>query len=101
MCDGGLRQGRTSRAVGPIEHNACPRRFLKTWPDADLGLAESLQRRIRSGVFTHDRQFAIDSPLDGGIGDAHDHQLPAGYRVAATAILNGLHHEYRFEKKAA
>jgi hypothetical protein len=42
-----------------------------------------------------------DGPLDGGIGDAHDHPLPTGYRVAATAILNGLHHEYRFEKKAA
>jgi transposase InsO family protein len=39
-------------------------------------------------------------PLDSGIGNAHRHQLPTGYRVAATAILNGLHHKYRFEKKA-
>jgi putative transposase len=42
-----------------------------------------------------------DGPLDGGIGDSNGHQLPTGYRVAATAILNGLHYEYRFEKKAA
>jgi len=42
-----------------------------------------------------------DGPLEHRIGDAHGHQLPTGYRVAATAILNGLHHEYRFETKAA
>ena len=42
-----------------------------------------------------------DGPLDGGIGDSNGHQLPTGYRVAATAILNGLHYEYRFEKNAA
>jgi putative transposase len=42
-----------------------------------------------------------DGPLDGGISDSNGHQLPTGYRVAATAILNGLHYEYRFEKKAA
>ena len=42
-----------------------------------------------------------DGPLDGGIGDSNGHQFPTGYRVAATAILNGLHYEYRFEKKAA
>jgi putative transposase len=42
-----------------------------------------------------------DGPLEHRIGDAHGHQLPTGYRVTATAILNGLHHEYRFETKAA
>jgi len=40
-----------------------------------------------------------DGPLERRIGDAHGHQLPTGYRVAATAILNGLHHEYHFEQK--
>ena len=39
--------------------------------------------------------------LDDGIGDSNGHRLPTGYRVAATAILSGLHHEYRLEKKAA
>jgi putative transposase len=29
------------------------------------------------------------------------HQIPAGYRVSARAILGGLHHEYRLEKMAA
>ena len=29
------------------------------------------------------------------------HHLPAAHRVAATAILSGLHHEYRLEREAA
>jgi hypothetical protein len=29
------------------------------------------------------------------------HHLPAGYRIAKTAVLGGLHHEYRLEKVAA
>ena len=28
-------------------------------------------------------------------------RLPIGYRVGTTAILNGLHHEYFFKKRAA
>jgi putative transposase len=32
---------------------------------------------------------------------AADHDLPHGYRVAATPILAGLHHEYRLEELAA
>ena len=31
----------------------------------------------------------------------HRHKLPARHRVAKTAILGGLHHEYRLEKEAA
>lgn len=31
----------------------------------------------------------------------HRHKLPAGHRVTKTAILAGLHHEYRLEKEAA
>jgi hypothetical protein len=39
--------------------------------------------------------------LDDGLGDSNGHRLPTGYRVAATAILSGLHHEYRLEQEAA
>ena len=31
----------------------------------------------------------------------HRHRLPAGYRVAKTSVLGGLHHEYRLVKEAA
>ncbi len=31
----------------------------------------------------------------------HRHKLPAGYRVVKTAVLGGLHHEYRLVKEAA
>ena len=30
----------------------------------------------------------------------HRHKLPAGYRVAKTTVLGGLHHEYRLEEAA-
>jgi putative transposase len=39
--------------------------------------------------------------LDDVIGHASGHRIPDGYRIAATAILGGLHHEYRLEPKAA
>ena len=32
---------------------------------------------------------------------AHRHMLPAGFSVASTPVLGGLHHEYRLEKEAA
>ena len=32
---------------------------------------------------------------------AEDNRLPAGYRVAKTSVLGGLHHEYRLVKEAA
>jgi putative transposase len=42
-----------------------------------------------------------ERPLDDKIGGSSGNRLPTGYRVAATAILSGLHHEYRLEEKAA
>jgi len=38
---------------------------------------------------------------DNRIGESIGHRLPDGYRVAATPVLSGLHHEYRLERKAA
>ena len=31
----------------------------------------------------------------------HRHAIPAGARLISTPVLNGLHHEYRFEREAA
>jgi transposase InsO family protein len=43
-----------------------------------------------------------EGPLvDDTIVHASDHRVPRDYRIAATAILGGLHHEYRLEPKAA
>jgi len=43
-----------------------------------------------------------EGPLvDDTIVHASGHRVPSDYRIAATAILGGLHHEYRLEPKAA
>jgi putative transposase len=41
-----------------------------------------------------------DRPALAAIGDSIGHRLPTGYRVSATVILGGLHHEYRLEPEA-
>jgi transposase InsO family protein len=42
-----------------------------------------------------------ERPFEDRTGGSNGHWLPAGYRVAATPILSGLHHEYRLERHAA
>jgi transposase InsO family protein len=41
-----------------------------------------------------------DPPFERIAERSHRHQLPGGHRVTRTAILGGLHHEYRLEKVA-
>jgi transposase InsO family protein len=42
-----------------------------------------------------------EGPANDAIREATGHRFPKGYGVAATAILGGLHHEYRLVPKAA
>jgi hypothetical protein len=42
-----------------------------------------------------------DCPVNTAVSELPDHRLPIGYRVVTTAILGGLHHEYRLEASAA
>jgi hypothetical protein len=42
-----------------------------------------------------------DRPANDAISESSDYRLPNGHRVATTAILGGLHHEYRLEANAA
>jgi hypothetical protein len=42
-----------------------------------------------------------ERPLNDGLHQSTRHRLPDGHRVATTAILGGLHHEYRLERQAA
>jgi hypothetical protein len=59
-------------------------------PFSDCVNSARIRRSDLGGVFAQDE-----------IGDANGHRLPTGYRVATTAILNGPHHEYFLEKRAA
>jgi hypothetical protein len=42
-----------------------------------------------------------DRSANDAISELPGHRLPSGYRVATTAILGGLHHEYWLEANAA
>ena len=42
-----------------------------------------------------------DRSANDAISESPGHRLPSGYRVATTAILGGLHHEYWLEANAA
>jgi putative transposase len=41
------------------------------------------------------------SVVDPVVGESNGHSVPTGYRVVATPILGGLHHEYSLERQAA
>jgi hypothetical protein len=70
-----------------------------------FALAEALPTRAGQRLFG-----IMRTPLGPGIPEppqakvpasVHRHKLPTGYRVRSTAVLGGLHHEYRLEKEAA
>src|SRR4030095_9367722 len=42
-----------------------------------------------------------ESNRDSIAPSGHRHRLPAGYGIAKTSVLGGLHHEYRLVKEAA
>jgi transposase InsO family protein len=68
---------------------------------------DHLRRALREWVAHYNRGRPHTS-LGPGIPDAHDlatlesgHRIRDGYRVVATPILGGLHHDYRLEPRAA
>jgi transposase InsO family protein len=75
-----------------------------------IPLNERHLRRIVGGFVTHYNRGRPHSALGPGMPEPpqarvpagpHRHMLPAGYRVASTPVLGGLHHEYRLKKEAA
>jgi len=75
-----------------------------------IPLNERHLRRLLSEFVTHYNRGRPHSALGPGIPEPpqakvpagpHRHKLPAGYRVASTPVLGGLHHEYRLKKEAA
>jgi putative transposase len=76
--------------------------------DVVIPLTERHLRAILREWITHYNRGRPHSSLGPGLPDrppdrlvaSSGHQRPAGHRVVATAILGGLHHEYRFEAAA-
>jgi transposase InsO family protein len=75
-----------------------------------IPLSERHLRLIVNEFTTHYNRGRSHAALGPGIPEPcqakapagpHRHQLPSGYRVAATPVLGGLHHEYRLEREAA
>jgi transposase InsO family protein len=69
---------------------------------------ENHLRRVLRQWVTHYNRGRPHTSLGPGIPDAPDltptqsgHRIRDGHRVVATAILGGLHHEYRLESRAA
>jgi transposase InsO family protein len=73
-----------------------------------IPVTERHLRKLLGRWVTHYNRGRPHSSLGPGIPDAppdrvvalHGHRLPNGHRVVATAILGGLHHEYRPEPAA-
>jgi hypothetical protein len=75
-----------------------------------IPLNEAHVRQILKDWKTHYNRGRPHSSLGPGIPEplepkvelqAHRHRVPKDHRVVRTAILRGLHHEYRLEKVAA
>jgi putative transposase len=76
-----------------------------------IPLSESHLRRMVKDWQIHYNQARPHSSLGPGLPEPGDglpvplqeqrHRIPAGHRVSAKPILDGLHHEYRLEKIAA
>jgi transposase InsO family protein len=76
-----------------------------------IPLGEAHLRRLLRQWMAHYNQARPHSSLGPGLPQppaglpispqAHRHRLPEGSRVVAKAILGGVHHEYRLERRAA
>jgi len=78
--------------------------------DFMIPLSENHLRRVLTEWVTHYNRVRPHSSLGPGIPDPepgwrraehYGHRLPNDHRVVAKAILGGLHHEYRLERRAA
>jgi len=78
--------------------------------DFVIPLNERHVRSVLSEWVAHYNRGRPHASLGPGIPDPlaerspeqpHRHRLPVGHRVSSTAILGGLHHEYRLEPMAA
>jgi hypothetical protein len=89
-----LRIGRGARNAFPPSSSSSPA-F-----ESLRGRCDGTCRRDRRPHTSLDPGIPERPPATDAIGESGGHRLPAGYRAAATAILGGLHHEYRLEPKA-
>ena len=87
------------RAIGTIRRECLD--WMIPWKEDQL-------RRVLGQWVAHYNRGRPHSSLGPGIPDAPDlapvpsgHRVRDGYRVAATSILGGVHHEYRLESRAA
>lgn len=74
------------REAIPTDHAYCFRHYNQGRPHSSLGpgIPEPVEMRLPQQPHVHGRHFSV--------GDC---------RIAARAILGGLHHEYRWERRAA
>jgi hypothetical protein len=98
---GGHRSAYCERVIGSIRRECL---------DYLIPLNERHLKRIFREFITYYNRRRPHSALGPGFPEPiqvtvpasdHRHRLPAGYRVAKTPVLGGLHHEYRLEKEVA